>query len=124
MLLESYLPILIQFTIALSVAIGILLASHAFGQRARKNKIKDTAYECGLLPQGKTPSRFCIKFYAVAMLFIIFDVEIVFLIPWTLVYREFLSAAFPILTPVLFFLTVLAIGLLYEFKKGALKWDK
>ena len=67
---------------------------------------------------------FSVKFYIVAMLFILFDIEIVFLIPWVLVYRDFLAQNLPILTPVLFFILLLVAGLIYEMKKGALKWEK
>ena len=64
------------------------------------------------------------KFYVTAMLFILFDIEVVFLIPWTFVYREFLAAGIPILGPISFFLFVLVLGLVYEVKKGALEWEK
>jgi NADH-quinone oxidoreductase subunit A len=124
MTLVDYLPVLVQLILAIVMAVGILGASHLFGQRARKNKIKDSAYECGLIAEGKPHTRFSVKFYVTAMLFIIFDVEIVFLIPWAIVYREFLAAGIPILTPVLFFLSVLVIGLIYEIRKGALQWER
>lgn len=122
--LSDYLPVIAQILIALAIASGILGASHLLGQRARSSKIKDTAYECGLLPKEKGLPRFSVKFYVVAMLFLIFDIELVFLLPWVLVYREFLAASIPILIPVLFFLAVLVVGLVYEIKKGGLEWEK
>lgn len=122
--LDDYFPILVQILLAASLALVILGASTFFGQRARKNKIKDTAYECGVDVRGETKVRFSVKFYVTAMLFILFDVEIVFLIPWVLAFREFLAASIPILLPVLFFLFILVLGLLYEIKKGALEWER
>lgn len=124
MSIADYLPILIQVSIAGGIAIAILVGSHIFGQRARGNYIKDDAYECGLLAEGKSQPKFSIKFYVVAMLFILFDIEVVFMIPWVMIYREFLAAQIPILMPVLFFLLLLTLGLVYEMKKGALEWEK
>jgi NADH-quinone oxidoreductase subunit A len=120
----AYLPILIQVVLAAAVTIGVITASHLFGQRFRRNAIKDTAYECGVPSDGSTHTRFSVKFYVTAMLFILFDIEVVFLIPWTFVYRDFLANHIAILTPMLFFLGVLVLGLFYEVKKGALEWEK
>jgi NADH-quinone oxidoreductase subunit A len=120
----AYLPILVQVVLAAAITIGIITASHLFGQRFRKNAIKDTAYECGVPSDGSTHTRFSVKFYVTAMLFILFDIEVVFLIPWTFVYRDFLAHHIAILSPMLFFLGVLVLGLFYEVKKGALEWEK
>lgn len=117
-------PILIQVVIATSLAAGVLLASHLLGQRSARNRIKDTAYECGIPSEGHTRTRFSVKFYVTAMLFILFDIEVVFLIPWSFVHREFVVAQLPILGPVLFFIGVLILGLFYEVRKGALDWEK
>lgn len=122
--LSDYIPVLIQVFLALSIGAAVLLFSHLFGQRGPRNRFKDSAYECGLPPEGNRSARFNVKFYVTAMLFILFDIEIVFLIPWVLVYRDFLSQNLPILTPVLFFILLLVAGLVYEMKKGALKWEK
>ncbi len=124
MTLSEYLPILLQIILALAIAGIILLASHIFGQRSRGNKVKNTAYECGLPAGDVHPPRFAVKFYLTAMLFIIFDIEVIFLIPWVTVFREFIDAGIPILLPGLFFLFVLILGLVYELKKGALEWEK
>lgn len=124
MVVSDYLPVLIQVVVAAGIAIVILGASYVFGQRARTNKIKDSAYECGMLSEGKAHPRFGVKFYVTAMLFILFDIEVVFLIPWVLTYREYLAAGIPILLPMLFFLGLLVLGLVYEIKKGALEWDR
>lgn len=124
MSLAEYFPILIQVLFAAFLALVILGASTLFGQRSRKGKIKDSPYECGIEVGGETKVRFSVKFYVTAMLFILFDVEIVFLIPWVLVFRDFLAASIPILLPALFFLFVLVLGLFYEIRKGALEWEK
>jgi NADH-quinone oxidoreductase subunit A len=120
----AYLPFLYQIILAAVIAAVIIGASHLLGQRAQKNRIKDTAYECGLPSRGIVPARFSVKFYVTAMLFILFDIEVIFLIPWTLVYREFLANRLPILLPMLFFLGLLVLGLVYEARKGALDWEK
>jgi NADH-quinone oxidoreductase subunit A len=125
MFLVDYFPILVQVLFAAALALTILGVSSLFGQRAKKTKIKDSPYECGApLPAGEQKVRFSVKFYVTAMLFILFDVEIVFLIPWVLVFRDFLAASIPILLPVLFFLAILVLGLFYEIKKGALEWER
>ena len=121
---NDYLPVLLQITLALGIAVAVIVASHIFAQRSTTNKIKDSAYECGMIAQGDSHSRFSVKFYVTAMLFILFDIEVVFLVPWVLIYREFIAANLPVLMPVLFFLTVLVIGLVYELRKGALEWEK
>ncbi|MBI2516771.1 MAG: NADH-quinone oxidoreductase subunit A [Opitutae bacterium] len=120
----AYLPILIQITLALLIAGGVIAASQLIGQKFRPNKIKDTAYECGVPSEAATRTRFSVKFYVTAMLFILFDIEVVFLIPWSFVYRDFLANHIAILAPMLFFLGVLVLGLFYEVKKGALEWEK
>ncbi|HSH09825.1 MAG TPA: NADH-quinone oxidoreductase subunit A [Oceanipulchritudo sp.] len=122
--LSDYLPVLIQVCLALVLGALVLIFSQLLGQKGPRNRFKDSAYECGMPPEGDRAPRFSIKFYVVAMLFILFDIEIVFLIPWVLVYRDFLSQNLPILTPVLFFILLLVAGLVYEMKKGALKWEQ
>ncbi|MEO0796946.1 MAG: NADH-quinone oxidoreductase subunit A [Verrucomicrobiota bacterium] len=118
------MPVLIQILLAIAIAAGILIASHMFGQRASGNYVKDTAYECGMHAEGKPHPKFSVKFYVVAMLFILFDIEMVFMIPWVLVYREMLAASIPILLPILCFLFILTLGMVYEMKKKGLEWEK
>ncbi|MEI7651502.1 MAG: NADH-quinone oxidoreductase subunit A [Verrucomicrobiota bacterium] len=122
--LSTYLPALVQIVLGLSIPAIILIVSHVFGQRAKGNYIKDKAYECGLPMEGKPHPRFAVKFYVTAMLFILFDIEVVFLVPWALVYREFLAAGIAITAATAVFLGVLVLGLVYEFKRGALEWEK
>ena len=120
----DYLPFLIQAVLAALITGGVIGASHLFGQRFRPNKIKDSAYECGVAGEGLVHTRFSVKFWLTALLFMLFDLEVVILIPWTFVYREFLAGGIPILGPVLFLIGVLVLGLVYEVKKGALKWER
>lgn len=120
----AYLPILIQITLALLITGGVIAASQLIGQKFKPNKIKDTAYECGVPSEPASRTRFSVKFYVTAMLFILFDIEVVFLIPWSFVYRDFLANHIAILAPMMFFLGVLVLGLFYEVRKGALEWEK
>ena len=122
--LATYLPVLVQVALGLSVPVAVIIASHIFGQRAKGNYIKDKAYECGLPSEGKVHPRFAVKFYVTAMLFILFDIEVVFLVPWALVYREFLAAGIAITGATAVFLGVLVFGLVYEVRRGALEWEK
>jgi NADH-quinone oxidoreductase subunit A len=120
----DYLPFLYQLGLAAGVASLVVGASVFFGQRAKKNRIKDTAYECGVAGPGLVHARFSVKFCLTALLFVLFDIELIFLLPWTFVYREFLAHHLPILLPMLGFLGLVVLGLVYEVKKGALEWDK
>ena len=124
MTLYDYLPVLIQILLAVGMGVGILAASHLFGQRSKGSKIKDSPYECGLSSEGKGETRYSVKFYVTAMLFILFDIDVVFLIPWVLTHRDLVAAGIPILGPMLFFTFVLVVGLIYELKSGALEWEK
>ena len=124
MTLMDYLPVLIQIIIAVGMGVGILVASHLFGQRATAGKIKDSPYECGLSSDTKGETRYSVKFYITAMLFILFDIDVVFLIPWVLTHRDLVAAGIPILGPMLFFTFILIAGLIYEIKSGALEWEK
>jgi len=120
----AYLPFLVQMILAAGIAAGIIGASHLLGQRAKSSRIKDSAYECGVPGEGIVHTRFSVKFYLTALLFMLFDLEVVILIPWSFVYRDFLANHIPILGPILFFIGVLVLGLYYEVKKGALEWEK
>jgi len=120
----AYLPFLIQALLAAGLTAAIIGASTFLGQRAKRSKIKDSAYECGVPDEGLVHTRFSVKFYLTALLFILFDLEVVILVPWTFVYREFLAHQIAILGPILFFIGVLVLGFIYEVKKGALEWEK
>jgi NADH-quinone oxidoreductase subunit A len=120
----AYLPFLLQAFLAGAITVAVIVASHLFGQRARHTAIKDSSYECGVPSAGPIHTRFSVKFYLTALLFMLFDLEVVILVPWTFVYREFLAWHIAILGPILFFLGVLVLGLFYEIRKGALEWEK
>ena len=109
--------------LAVLFSFGMLVMSVVLGKRGKRSPIKDTAYECGMLPVGEGNTRLSVKFYLVAMLFILFDIEVVFLYPWAVVYRLMLKDnGGMILGSMLSFLTVLFVGYIYALKKGAFDW--
>ncbi|MGB9604338.1 MAG: NADH-quinone oxidoreductase subunit A [Bryobacteraceae bacterium] len=116
---EMYFPLLLQGFIAVAVAGGMLAASALLGRKVR-DRVKASPYECGMTPVGSPRERFSVKFYLVAMVFILFDVEAVFLYPWAVVYRQLRLFAF--FEMVLFLVLILA-GFYYFYKKGALEWS-
>jgi NADH-quinone oxidoreductase subunit A len=115
----AYVPLLILFGLSVVNAVGMAAASHILNPR-RPTPQKDMPYESGMVPLGDTRERFSVKFYMVAISFIVFDLETIFLIPWAVEMRELGWAGF---VPVLLFVVVLALGLVYEWKKGGLEWD-
>jgi len=121
---HEYLAVLIQIVAAAVVAGGALAMSVILGKVGARSKAKDTPYECGLDPEGKSNPRFSVKFYLIAMLFILFDIEIVFLYPWAVVYGDMIKESWEIFGAMLMFQAVLAVGFVYEFKKGALDWSR
>ena len=118
--LNSYAPLLIHILAAVALAGAILVLSSLVGHR-RPSRAKMQPYECGVLPVGDAREAFSVKFYLVAMVFILFDVEAIFLYPWALVYREL--RVFGFVEMLLFILVVLA-GYVYLLKKGALDWNR
>jgi|SRR5271168_3880324 len=121
--LAEYIPVLILALVAVCFCAGTLAASALLGKLGRRSRIKDSAYECGMLPVGDGTPRMSVKFYLVAMLFIIFDIEVVFLYPWAVVYREMLADnARLILGSMLTFMGILFVGYLYALKKRAFDW--
>ena len=123
--LMQYVPVLMLALVAVAFSGGALALSVLVGWRTRRNRAKDTAYECGMLPVGEGSPRMSVKFYLVAMLFILFDIEVVFLYPWAVVYRDMLKDPATknlILFSMISFLAVLFIGYLYALKKKALDW--
>src|SRR5678815_4657451 len=123
-MLREYLPVLLQVIVAILFAGSALLVSVLVGKSGKRTRAKDTAYECGMLPQGEAPPRFSVKFYLVAMLFILFDLEIVFMYPWAVVYREMIVESKMVLWSMLSFIAILMVGYVYALKKGALDWKK
>ncbi len=123
-MLGEYLPVLLQIIVATGFAVSALLVSLLLGKAGKRTRIKDSAYECGMVPQGEVQPRFSVKFYLVAMLFILFDLEIVFMYPWAVVYREAIMHSKMILWSMLSFVTILMVGYVYALKKGALDFRK
>ena len=123
--LQQYLPVLLLGAVALAFSFGVLGFSVLVGARGRRNRVKDTPYECGMVPVGDGSTRLSVKFYLVAMLFILFDVEVVFLYPWAVVYKEMLKhpeTRNAILASMVTFLGVLFVGYIYALKKKAFDW--
>src|SRR6266542_2278895 len=116
---ELYFPVLLQALIAMAVAGGMLGASYLLGNRVR-NRVKDMPYECGITPVGSARERFSVKFYLVAMLFILFDIEAIFLYPWVVVFRDLKMVAF---VEMLVFVVLIVSGFFYIWKKGVLDWS-
>ena len=122
-MLADYIPVLLQIVIASGFAVAALVASALLGKRATTNRVKDSAYECGMNPIGEGQARFSVKFYLVAMLFVLFDIEVVFLYPWSVVYREQIAAGAEVFFyAMLGFVGILFVAYLYALKKGALEW--
>jgi len=121
--LEQYIPVLILGVVAVVFAFATLLFSVLVGKLGKRTRIKDTAYECGMLPIGEGNTRLSVKFYLVAMLFILFDIEVVFLYPWAVIYRDMLkNHANMIFGSMLTFMAVLFVGYIYALKKRAFDW--
>jgi NADH-quinone oxidoreductase subunit A len=121
--LMQYLPVLMLGALAVLFSAGMLIVSVLVGKKGKRLPIKDTAYECGMLPIGEGSARLSVKFYLVAMLFILFDIEVVFLYPWAVIYREMLRTnAAAVLGSMLCFMGILFIGYLYALRKQAFDW--
>src|SRR5579859_8117311 len=116
---EVYFPVLVQAIIAIGLAATLVGLSTLLGKRAR-SPLKDTPYESGMAPVGSARERFSVKFYLVGMIFILFDIEAVFLYPWAVVYRDLKLFGF---FEMLVFVAVVLVGFFYVWKKGALDWS-
>ena len=121
----QYIPVAILTLVAVLFAGGMLVGSVICGKLGRRTPIKDTAYECGMLPTGDGNARMSVKFYLVAMLFILFDIEVVFLYPWAVIYKDMLKEnASLIFGSMISFLVILFIGYIYALKKHAFDWKQ
>lgn len=121
-MIVDYLPIFLVFILATSFVVVVLGLTHILGPRA-KSPVKLMAYESGVDPLGESRIRFSIKYFLVALLFIIFDIEIVFLYPWAVVFKKLLSAGSFIFVEMVVFLVILMFGYLFVWRKGALEWE-
>jgi NADH-quinone oxidoreductase subunit A len=123
----QYLPILLIFIVAGGFAIGNIFISQFIGQRKR-TRTKMMPYECGKDPVGDARQRFSVKFYLIAMLFILFDIEVIFLVPWAVVFRTLSAPAFGlanlIYVEMIIFIALLLVGYVYVIKKGAFDWNE
>ena len=121
--LAQYLPVLMLGVLAVVFSFGMLVMSVVLGKRGKRPAIKDTPYECGMVPVGEGGTRLSVKFYLVAMLFILFDIEVVFLYPWAVIYRTMLKEnGGMILGSMVSFMAILFVGYLYAVKKRAFDW--
>jgi NADH-quinone oxidoreductase subunit A len=121
--LNQYLPVLMLGILAVLFSFGMLVGSVILGKKGKRPAIKDTPYECGMLPVGPGSTRLSVKFYLVALLFVLFDIEVVFLYPWAVIYKQMLKVnAALILGSMLSFMAILFVGYLYALKKGAFDW--
>ncbi|MEI6562478.1 MAG: NADH-quinone oxidoreductase subunit A [Verrucomicrobiota bacterium] len=124
-MLEQYIPVLIQVVVAIGFAAAALIFSVLLGKKGTRNPTKDSPYECGMLPLGGPQPRFAVKFYLVAMLFILFDLEVVFMYPWAVSYREFIATqGLVILGSMFSFIAIVTVGYIYAIKKGVLDWKR
>lgn len=118
----QYLPVLTLLGVGLVIGTAIIILSSLLGPKI-KNTLKDSPFECGVPPLGDTKHRFSVRFYLVAILFLLFDVEAIFFFPFALIYREYLSLNTFILLEMGFFVGILLVGYFYVLRKGALEWE-
>lgn len=121
-MVSELVPVLILIGFVAVVVAGIFVLTHLFGPR-RPGAIKLSPYESGIEPVGEARTRFSIRFYIIAMLFVLFDIEVIFFYPWAVVYKKLLLLGRFILIEMVVFIGLLFIGYLYAWKKGALEWD-
>jgi NADH-quinone oxidoreductase subunit A len=125
--LMDYVPVLLMFVVAAGFAVTFITLSQLVGQRKR-TRTKLMPYECGKDPVGSARERFSVKFYLIAMLFILFDIEVIFLVPWAVVFKKLASPAYGLRNVVYFemllFIALLAAGLIYVIRKGAFDWSE
>jgi NADH-quinone oxidoreductase subunit A len=119
---EVYFPVLVQAVFAMALAAGLLAVSYFLGKRV-SNRVKDQPYESGIVPTGDARQRFSVKFFLVGMLFILFDIEAIFLFPWVVIFREPGMAKLAFVEMLVFVILILS-GFFYIWKKGALDWSE
>jgi NADH-quinone oxidoreductase subunit A len=119
---QDYVPVFLQILAGIFFAVSTLAVSVLIGKRGRDSAAKDQPYECGKDPIGPIHTRFSVKFYLVAMLFILFDIEVVFMYTWAVVYREMIHTGYAIFFSMFTFIGILFVGYLYALKKKAFDW--
>jgi len=118
--LDAYGPLLLMFLAAMGISGAILTVSVLFGRR-KPNAFKDQPYECGIRPTGDARQPFSVQYYLVALIFILFDIEAIFLYPWAVVYHDLRLFGF---IEMLLYIIILLAGYVYLWKKGALNWNR
>ncbi len=123
-MLVEFLPVFLMLVLALGLALTLLKAAEWLGP-SRPRAVKSSPYESGMDPIGTARERYSVKFYLVAMIFIVFDVEVVFMYPWAVSFQTFLEAGagLGVFAVMLVFILILVVGLIYDIKKGGLEWD-
>ncbi|HSS19248.1 MAG TPA: NADH-quinone oxidoreductase subunit A [Pyrinomonadaceae bacterium] len=125
--LTEYLPILLMFVVAGGFAVGNIVLSQFVGQR-KQTRTKMMPYECGKDPVGTARERFSVKFYLIGMIFILFDIEVIFLVPWAVVFKTLASPAYDmrrfVYGEMMVFVLLLLVGYVYVVKKGAFDWGE
>jgi len=116
-----WFPVLVQVALAVIIAAALVALSYLLGKRV-KDKVKDQPYECGMTPVGDARERFSVKFYLVAMVFILFDIEAIFLYPWAVIYKTFENKMFAF-SEMLVFVVLIVAGFFFIWKKGVLEWS-
>ena len=118
----GYIPVLILMLAGIALGGVILIASYVLGPKI-SNRRKDMPFECGMPPVGDARHRFSVRFYLVAILFLLFDVEAVFFFPWAVVFKKYLAINSFILVEMAVFVAILLVGYFYVLRKGALEWE-
>ena len=123
--MSQLLPVLVLAVFVIIFGVALLWLSSVISEKAPKNAVKDETYECGLPSDTSGPTKIPIKFYLTAILFILFDIEIIFMYPWALTYNDFIGSGFGlyIFAAMAFFLIVFIFGLFWEVKSKALEWE-
>ncbi len=121
-MIADYLPILFVITLAVGFAVGMLVVSHFVGPRV-PDPVKLMPYESGVDPKSESHPRLNIRYFIVGLVFIIFDIEVVFLFPWAVIFRDFIAESSFIFWEMVFFMAVLLVGLVYIWRKGVLEWE-
>lgn len=119
-MIESYLPLMIMVAVGFLFGLSNVVLAEVLGSRRNKTNVKLEIYECGMEPIKSARERFSVKFYLIAMLFIVFDIEIVFMYPWAVQFKTLGAVG---LVAMLLFMALLFAGFIYVYKKGALEWD-
>lgn len=124
--MSAYIPVLLLLLVAVVIAVAILAIAQLLTRyvvRPRQTRVKGSVYESGVNPVGNARLRFSIKFYLIAMIFIIFDVEVIFFYPWAIVFRDMIRENLLVFWEMVVFTAILVLGYIYVWRKGGLDWD-